>query len=174
MQLALSCTIGFGTPIDNNQATFLLNRYSLEHAGLRSRVELIKTNIAKPSSESGLFLMLQREGHIKYIDFLQYYREKRLLERAENTYKQEIQSIKLVFGETHLLYKVLKSTLAHIISDQGRWEEAEELELHVLEISKRTLGPEHPDTLASMASLAGTYSDQGKWSKAETLQLQSI
>lgn len=38
----------------------------------------------------------------------------------------------------------------------GRWEEAEKLEVHVMETRKRVLGAEHPDTLASMAKLAST------------------
>ncbi|OJJ42892.1 hypothetical protein ASPZODRAFT_104127 [Penicilliopsis zonata CBS 506.65] len=38
----------------------------------------------------------------------------------------------------------------------GRWKEAEELEVQVIEISKRVLGAEHPDTLRSMGNLADT------------------
>ena len=34
---------------------------------------------------------------------------------------------------------------------QGRWTEAEMLEVQVMETFKTVLGPEHPDTLTSMA-----------------------
>ncbi|KAF2467718.1 uncharacterized protein BDR25DRAFT_233833, partial [Lindgomyces ingoldianus] len=38
----------------------------------------------------------------------------------------------------------------------GRWKEAEELFVQVMETRKRVLGEEHPDTLTSMANLAST------------------
>jgi len=37
---------------------------------------------------------------------------------------------------------------------QGRWKEAKELEVQVVEISKRVLGQEYPDTLFRMSGLA--------------------
>jgi hypothetical protein len=45
--------------------------------------------------------------------------------------------------------------------NQGRWEEAEELDVQVMETSKRVLGQEHPSTLTSMANLAWTLKSQG-------------
>ncbi|EHA26118.1 hypothetical protein ASPNIDRAFT_36453, partial [Aspergillus niger ATCC 1015] len=56
----------------------------------------------------------------------------------------------------------------------GRWKEAEELEVQVLELRKQVLGPEHPDTLASMSDLAWTYGNQGRWKEAEELQVQVL
>jgi tetratricopeptide (TPR) repeat protein len=63
----------------------------------------------------------------------------------------------------------LSSRVAMYFWYQGRWPEAEELEVQVLETSKRMLGAEHPDTLTRMANLAMTYSDQGRWKEAEKL-----
>ena len=40
---------------------------------------------------------------------------------------------------------------------RGRWEDAEKLEVQVMETSKTKLGADHPDTLTSMANLASTY-----------------
>ncbi|KAI0388617.1 hypothetical protein F5Y17DRAFT_191065, partial [Xylariaceae sp. FL0594] len=56
----------------------------------------------------------------------------------------------------------------------GRYNEAEELFVQVMETRKRVLGAEHPDTLASMANLASTYSNQGRWKEAEELEVQVI
>jgi hypothetical protein len=39
----------------------------------------------------------------------------------------------------------------------GRWREAAELFVQVMETRKRVLGEEHPDTLISMNNLASTY-----------------
>jgi Tetratricopeptide repeat len=44
-----------------------------------------------------------------------------------------------------------------IYSNQGRWKEAEELEMQVIEKRKRVLGAEHLDTLTSIGNLASTY-----------------
>jgi hypothetical protein len=46
------------------------------------------------------------------------------------------------------------NNLALTYSNQGRWKEAEELEMQVMEIMKRVLSDEHPDTLTSMHNLA--------------------
>ncbi|KAF2729741.1 kinesin light chain 1 [Polyplosphaeria fusca] len=54
----------------------------------------------------------------------------------------------------------------------GRWAEAEELFVQVMETRKTKLGADHPDTLTSMANLGVTYSVQGKEDKAEPLKKQ--
>lgn len=46
-------------------------------------------------------------------------------------------------------------------SAQGRWEEAVELATQALEIGRKLLGDEHPDTLASESSLLEIYCWQG-------------
>ena len=58
------------------------------------------------------------------------------------------------------------------VLDQGRWKEAEELFMQVMETSSRVLGAEHPDTLSSMANLALTFGNQGRWKEAEELFVQ--
>jgi len=63
-------------------------------------------------------------------------------------------------------------SIAMVVStyrSQGRWKEAEELEVKVMETRVRVLGGEHPDTLTSMANLAATYWNQGRWKEAEDL-----
>ena len=46
--------------------------------------------------------------------------------------------------------------------------------MQVLEIRKRVLGEEHPNTLTSMGNLASTYADQGRWKEAEELGVQGL
>lgn len=53
--------------------------------------------------------------------------------------------------------------LAATYNDQGKWTKAEEMEVLVMETSKRVLGPEHPDTLMSVNNLASMYHNQGRW-----------
>ncbi|MCJ1441536.1 MAG: hypothetical protein MMC23_002025 [Stictis urceolatum] len=64
------------------------------------------------------------------------------------------------------------ANLASTYQSQGRWKEAEELEVQVMETRKRVLSDEHPDTLTSMANLASTYWNQGRWKEAEELEVQ--
>jgi hypothetical protein len=51
--------------------------------------------------------------------------------------------------------------------EDGRWMDAEELFVQVMETRKRVLGEEHPSTLTSIANLASTYGNQGRWKEAE-------
>ncbi|KAI4085751.1 MAG: hypothetical protein L6R37_008477 [Teloschistes peruensis] len=65
-------------------------------------------------------------------------------------------------------------TVVNTYFDEGRWKEAEELQVQVMETRTRVLGEEHPDTLTSMANLASTYWNQGRWKEAEELNVQVI
>ncbi|KFA63730.1 hypothetical protein S40285_09764 [Stachybotrys chlorohalonatus IBT 40285] len=65
------------------------------------------------------------------------------------------------------------NNLASTFWNQGLWEEAESLEVKVMEISQRVLGEEYPDTLVSMANLASTFWNQGRWKEAESLQIRA-
>ncbi|KAJ5869517.1 hypothetical protein N7455_004458 [Penicillium solitum] len=62
--------------------------------------------------------------------------------------------------------------LAQAYRIEGRWEEAEQLEVQVMETRKTKLGVDHPSTLTSMANLASTYRNQGRWEEAEQLDVQ--
>ena len=64
------------------------------------------------------------------------------------------------------------TNLASTYRNQGRWKEAEELFVQVMETSSRVLGQEHPSTLTSMANLASTYRKQGRRKEAEELFVQ--
>jgi hypothetical protein len=63
---------------------------------------------------------------------------------------------------------------AMTLYSDGRYEEAEELNVQVMQTRKRLLGEEHPDTLTSMANLAATYRNQGRWKEAEELFVQEM
>jgi tetratricopeptide (TPR) repeat protein len=83
--------------------------------------------------------------------------------QAVNTYE--------TLGSEDTMTLASKNNLAEIYRKQGRWKEAEELEVLVMETRKRVLGVEHPSTLTSMANLASTYRNQGRWKEAEELEV---
>ncbi|KAJ5967735.1 Tetratricopeptide-like helical [Penicillium viridicatum] len=55
---------------------------------------------------------------------------------------------------------------------EGRWKEAEELQVQVMETYKAKIGEDHPDTLTSIGNLASTFWNQGRWKEAEVLEVQ--
>src|SRR3984885_1935404 len=63
------------------------------------------------------------------------------------------------------------SRFALVFGENGFWNEAEKLYVNVMELRKRQLGAEHPETLSSMADLAATYKQQGRFNEAERLQV---
>jgi tetratricopeptide (TPR) repeat protein len=66
------------------------------------------------------------------------------------------------------------NNLASTYGGLGLWNEAEELFVQVIEMRKRALGQEHPDTLVSMLNLASTYRNQGQLNEAEDLEVRVV
>jgi hypothetical protein len=77
---------------------------------------------------------------------------------------------KRVLGAEHLHTLVSSSNLAQSLSQQGKYVEAERIELEVHAVQKRVLGAEHPYTLSSASNLAGFLSKQGKYADAERIE----
>jgi nucleoside phosphorylase/tetratricopeptide (TPR) repeat protein len=69
-------------------------------------------------------------------------------------------------------YADIVQKTGNCLYSDGRYKEAEDQLLQLLKIRKQVLGPEHPDTLISMAGLAATYCSQGRWKEAEVLEVQ--
>ncbi|KAL4963231.1 uncharacterized protein BDV14DRAFT_177008 [Aspergillus stella-maris] len=74
-----------------------------------------------------------------------------------------------VKGETKQKRSHLEEGIAFYFWSQGRREEAERLELRLLEEKRSEFGPEHPETLEAISCLASTYYEQARWSEAEKL-----
>jgi tetratricopeptide (TPR) repeat protein len=64
--------------------------------------------------------------------------------------------------------------LALVLSHQGKYEQAEEMDRQVLRLKEVVLGKEHPDTLKSMGNLALVLSHQGKYEQAEEMDRQVL
>jgi tetratricopeptide (TPR) repeat protein len=101
-------------------------------------------------------------------------------DEARPEFRRELVTHTPALGETYLdVLKIEDSrkefvwhTVSTLLFYEGRWKEAEELEVQVMDTRKRVLGEEHPDTLTSMANLASTYQNQGRWKEAEELDMQ--
>jgi tetratricopeptide (TPR) repeat protein len=76
--------------------------------------------------------------------------------------------------DLNLLYAKLLHKASSYDKTQGRYNLAYGRCLDALSIRKKELGPEHPDTLASMYDLANTLQNQGKYEAAEDMQRQVL
>ena len=66
------------------------------------------------------------------------------------------------------------NNLADVYDAQGKYAQAEALFSQTLEIQRRVLGPEHPDTLDTLSDFASMYQRQGKYALAETYAAQAL
>jgi len=72
----------------------------------------------------------------------------------------------------------LQAQMMHVMGtvydDLGLYPRAESLDQRALEIRRRVLGPEHPETLGSMNSVASDLSDEGHYAEAEKLDRETL
>jgi len=63
----------------------------------------------------------------------------------------------------------LQEGIAYYLWSQGYYDEAEKIDILVMEENKREFGMGHPETLESMIALASTFEKQAKWAEATSL-----
>jgi tetratricopeptide (TPR) repeat protein len=79
-----------------------------------------------------------------------------------------------VLGQTYPSTMTSMAELASTCRAEGRWKEAEELEVQVMEMSSRMFGLDHPDTVTSMENLGFVLKAQGKYAEAEDMYQQAL
>ena len=77
-------------------------------------------------------------------------------------------------GITKKYYDDKCNNFRFVMEEVGDWNNAEQLARQVLDMRKKLLGADHPDTLISMGDLANTYYRQGKLNEAEQLAVQVL
>ena len=83
--------------------------------------------------------------------------------KANELYGHQMELIKQYYDDKY-------TNFALVMQENGDWKNAESLEVQVVNLRKKLLGEEHPDTLSSMENLAETYRNQRRWNEAEELQ----
>jgi non-specific serine/threonine protein kinase/serine/threonine-protein kinase len=73
-----------------------------------------------------------------------------------------------------LIQANLMLTIGLVYQNLALYKDAEPHLEKSLELRRRLLGPEHPDTLAAMHALADVYNDQGKYPQAEKLAGETL
>jgi tetratricopeptide (TPR) repeat protein len=66
------------------------------------------------------------------------------------------------------------NNLGTVYSSEHKYAQAEQLNLKMLAIRQRVLGPDHPDTLEAMSNLGFDYRSEQRWQDAETLDTQIL
>lgn len=66
------------------------------------------------------------------------------------------------------------SVMGDVYDNLGLYSRSQALQQKAVDIRRRVLGPESPETLNSMSALAHTMLDQGRLTDAETLQRQAL
>jgi serine/threonine protein kinase len=91
------------------------------------------------------------------------------LEQAVSAFERAAGLSKSHLAETNVLAMDAQANLAAAYSQLQRFKEADEAQRAVIELRKRVLGPEHPDTLNAMSNLAYSYDRQGRWQEAKEM-----
>ena len=68
----------------------------------------------------------------------------------------------------------IRDTIGQTYTDLGLHAEAGKQLERALDLRRRVLGPEHPDTLSTMNNLAALYEVEGKYTQAEAMDTQII
>ena len=79
---------------------------------------------------------------------------------------------KKLYGAEHPDTLRSMGNLGNTYFNQGRWNEAEHLQIQVMDMAKKLLGSEHLNTLTSMENLACTYRNQGRICESESLEVE--
>ena len=66
------------------------------------------------------------------------------------------------------------SNAAWYAAEQGRYNEAEQMDRRALDGREKVLGNEHPDTLRSVSNLASVLQHQGKYDEAEQMNRRAL
>ena len=74
-----------------------------------------------------------------------------------------------MLGEEHPSTLTSVSNLAGVLRNQGKYDEAEQMNRRALEGSEKALGEEHPDTLTSVYCLAYLYHQQRRYDAASVM-----
>ena len=69
---------------------------------------------------------------------------------------------------------IVMDIIGQVYGAEGRWTEAKELFVQVMETRKTKLGADHPHTLTNMANLAFTWKSQGRATDATKLMEQCV
>ena len=171
LQCIICYDIGFGTARDSLRSRQLSEKFKLNEMEFYREFDSFNHGRYFPSFES-LYRSMLEEGHIQSLDLAQTYRGQVSLDKVELEYRKEIADVESALGHDHDVVAFLKRDFSSILADHGQWDKAEQLNIQIVEVMKRTLGEKNLKTLASMSNLASIYMAQDRHQEAKELETQ--
>eukprot|EP00316_Scyphosphaera_apsteinii_P024324 CAMPEP_0119305208 /NCGR_PEP_ID=MMETSP1333-20130426/6258_1 /TAXON_ID=418940 /ORGANISM="Scyphosphaera apsteinii, Strain RCC1455" /LENGTH=319 /DNA_ID=CAMNT_0007308239 /DNA_START=38 /DNA_END=997 /DNA_ORIENTATION=- len=96
------------------------------------------------------------------------------LSESELLHREVLTGLQATLGEHHERTLSHCNSLAHVLSDQGKYEEAEKLYRQTLTHAMRTLGTQHYGTLAIQSSLGVLLHERNQLKQAEMVLRETI
>lgn len=144
-QLALCYYVGFGTPIDEEEANLWLDKChstaSLET--LQKEVDFIKEDL-NPMEYKNL------ETQIRPLEYLDYYQRSESLSDLHEVYESSMSNAERRLGETHPIPVFLGYVLGWVLYRKGEYKQSYERHAKTVRIREETLGPRHPDIVIAI------------------------
>ena len=168
-QLAVCFRLGFGLDQNYEKAIEAVQQSGRSESDLNLEIEQISSTHYTIQNE--FFRNLNSEGLDTRANTI-FNTANYNLVNAQLELQKDLAAVNFILYNAFTLLDTIKFSLVAIFTLRGLWQDAEELNVQVMETRKRVLGAEHPDTLISIANLASTYRNQGRWKKAEELEVQ--
>ncbi|KAL8840333.1 MAG: hypothetical protein Q9170_001348 [Blastenia crenularia] len=172
IQSALCYEIGFGVTRNRRKSCDIIKGRIASELQLANQLRCIREEGVKHAFASGILNWTERRGTVQFIDRIKSSGGKVGWERFRKEYRSEIMDASRALGRDNPIVLMLLDQLAGGFHAFGPLHEAETLQAGITEAKKRTLGPEHVETLASMAALADIYRRQIRLQEAQNLQTQ--
>lgn len=174
LNLAFCYELGIGVPRDGVQCRFLLSKHNVPIDDLEDNIEQLKRFKQPLSRERGSSRPNWRHKVLREFTFSQRYREEQLSREAESSYRREVETMGIILGKGHAFVQELRFQLSDLVSNEGRLEDAEKLQLQILGLSEDVVKslPDGLSYLRHVAKLSNTYARQERRKEAEELQLK--
>ena len=173
LQVALCYILGFGIAKSSTKTRSYLDASERTEEDAREIVE-------KAKKENGAYVWVKFnklvfEDGMTSMDFTDHYRQHKVLSSAVLEYTREIADIADTVGFDHTIVLGLRMTVSILLYDLGRWKEAEEMQVLLVNstIKRQELGETSSYALSSMHHLAKTYEELGRSKEAEELNLKA-
>jgi len=170
-QLAVCFRLGFGLDQNYEKAIEAVQQSGRSESDLNLEIEQISSTHYTIQNE--FFRNLNSEGLDTRANTI-FNTANYNLVNAQLELQKDLAAVNFILYNAFTLLDTIKFSLVAIFTLRGLWQDAEELNVQVMETRKRVLGAEHPDTLISISNLASTFWSQGRWKEAEELEVQVL
>ncbi len=171
-QLALCYKLGFGVEKAEHTSMSALHSAGKTKADLEEALDRCSKG-QNYADQTAVVKELTRKGHLPLIEIGFYYLHAGNLEEAESQLKREITDHQVSLGDKSDITLTLKCALSSLWVLQKRWEDAEKLQVDIVQTSMQSgMHPHHPSLLAAINNLAFVYLQREDWIHAEKLLLK--